>query len=141
MEFLPGEWLGFPYAVRFAEEIGASRIHIQPRIADELIKGDIRPDVYCEMPSGHPTIIEIEYGLGAKFKEGGPRHRESALSDKATFVFIIGPKAKGGCEKKLGDYFGDKVKLVYLVDLVRRYGELGIGSVTISPLADSSAER
>ena len=39
MEFISGEWRGFPYAIRLAEERGATLILIQPRIKDELLGG------------------------------------------------------------------------------------------------------
>jgi|SRR5713226_4776957 len=99
MDFLRGEWIGFPYAIRLAEERGATQVHIQPRLQDSSINGDVRPDVYAERPGKIPLIIEVEDSVGQKLKVDGPRHRESRLVGKAEFVFIIGPGAKGGCEK------------------------------------------
>ena len=128
MDMKSGEWQGFAYAVRLAEERGAVRVLIQPRLIDQAIHGEVRPDIYAEMPSGPPLIIEVEDSTGKKFEKNGPRHRESALLGKAEFSFIIGPSAKGGCEKRLRQYFGDSVEIIYLTDLVRKYGPLGISS-------------
>src|SRR5262249_55570644 len=59
---------GFPYAVRLAEDRGATRILIQPRIKDQSA-GEVRPDVFAEMPSGLPLIIEIEIPLARSSSE------------------------------------------------------------------------
>jgi hypothetical protein len=143
MDFLRGEWIGFPYAIRLAEERGATQVHIQPRLQDSSINGDVRPDVYAERPGKIPLIIEVEDSVGQKLNVDGPRHRESRLVGKAEFVFIIGPGAKGGCEKRLRQWFGDQVELLYLRDLIGRYGRLGVaskalGSATLTNLASET---
>jgi len=132
VELIPGEWLGFPYAIRVAQDRGATRIHIQPRLIDSVITGDVRPDVYGERPERIPLIVEIEHSTGQTFKRGGVREREAALIGQAEFVFILGPLAKGGCEKRLREWFGASVELLYLEDLVALYGSLGIESVEIT---------
>ncbi len=138
MEFISGEWCGFPYAVRLAEERGATMVVIQPRIRDESVTGEIRPDVFALMASGPPLIIEVEDSTGQKFKKGGPRDRESRLRDKVKFSFVLGPAAKG-CKKKLREYFGESVELIDLADLEKRFGQLGIGSKSVSKEGVSSA--
>ena len=139
MEFKSGEWCGFPYAVKLAEERGATRILIQPRIRDESITGEIRPDVFALMPSGPPLIIEVEDSTGQKFKKDGPRHRESSLRGKVNFTFILGPGARG-CKKILKEYFGESVELIELADLETQFGELHIGSkpVPVEPVPDAA---
>jgi hypothetical protein len=136
MELIPGEWCGFPYAVRLAEERGATLVLIQPRITDKSLIEDgkeyeIRPDVFAVMPSGPPLIIEVEDSTGQKFKKDGPGDRESRLRDNAKFLFILGPNAKG-CKKRLGEYFAASVELLDLSDPEKRFGQLGIGSKSIS---------
>lgn len=127
LELIPGEWLGFPYAIRVAEERGASRIHIQPRLTDPTVAGDIRPDVYGERPGQVPIIVEIEYSSGEKFKVDGVRHRESKLVGKAEFVFILLPGATG-CRKRLREWFGPSVEFLDWTDLVERHGAVGIAT-------------
>lgn len=138
MELISGEWCGFPYAVRLAEERGATLVVIQPRIKDETVTGEIRPDIFALMPSGPPLIIEVEDSTGQKFKAGGPREQESRLRDKVKFSFILGPAARG-CKKKLREYFGQSVELIDLADLEKRFGQLGIGSKAVSRQGVSSA--
>ena len=141
MEFISGEWCGFPYAVKLAEERGATQILIQPRITDESISGEIRPDIFASMPSGPPLIIEVEDSTGQKFKKDGPRHRESSLCGKVNFTFILGPGARG-CKKRLREYFGESVELIELADLERRFGELHIGSkpFLVAPAPDAAQQ-
>jgi hypothetical protein len=132
VELIPGEWLGFAYAIRIAEERGATRIHIQPRLTDPTVKGDVRPDVYGERPGTVPIIVEIEYSTGEKFKINGVRHRESKLVGKAEFVFILLPGATG-CRKRLREWFGPSVELLNLTELIEKYGNVGIATVGNDP--------
>ena len=128
MELIPGEWLGFAYAIRIAEERGATQIPIQPRVTDPTVKGDVRPDVYGERPGTVPIIVEIEYSTGEKFKINGVRHRESKLVGKAEFVFILLPGATG-CRKRLREWFGPSVELLNLTEFIEKYGNVGIATV------------
>ncbi len=144
MELIAGEWLGFPYAIRVAEDRGATKVHIQPRLTDPVISGDVRPDVYGDRPGRIPLIVEIEHSTGAKFKRGGVREREAALCGQAEFVFILGPLAKGGCEKRLREWFGASVELLYLEDLITLYGRLGVmssGSTPPNPALHQTSAR
>ena len=132
MELADGQWRGIAYAVRLAEERGATRILIEPRIKDELITGWVSPDVYAERVNEIPLFIEVEDSTGAKFVKDGPRHRAAALLGKAEFVFVLGPGAKGRCERKLREYYGQTVEIIYLSELISKYGELEVRAANIA---------
>lgn len=145
MKFLPGEWEGFAYAVKLAQDRGAQRVLVQPRIRDEEA-GEVRPDVFAEIPGRPPLIIEVEDSSGAKFEAAGPRDRESRLRGKVDFVFLLGSRGRGRCERRLRQLFGDDVEILYLADLQARYGELSIAAVKIatdraSSLPNQSLQR
>jgi hypothetical protein len=50
---------------------------------------------------------------------------------KADFVFIIGLGGIGRCEKKLREFFGASVELIYLTELETKYGNLGLASKAV----------
>jgi hypothetical protein len=132
MDLADGQWRGIAYAVRLAEDRGAVRILIEPRVKDELIVGWVSPDVYAERTNNIPLFIEVEDSTGAKFVKDGPRHRAAVLIGKAEFVFVLGPGAKGKCEKKLREYYGQSIEIIYLSDLISKYGELEVRAVNIA---------
>lgn len=132
MKLLPGEWEGFAYAVQLAQDRGAHRVLVQPRLFDEDA-GEVRPDIFAEMSGRRPLIVEVEDSSGAKFAEDGPRDRESRLRGKADFVFLIGRRARGRCERRLRQLFGEDAEIVYLADLQQRYGRLGIAVAKLEP--------
>ena len=131
MHLADGQWRGIAYAVKLAEERGATRILIEPRIKDDSLSGWVSPDVYGERPGAIPLFIEVEDSTGAKFVVNGPRHRASVLREKAEFVFILGPGAERKCEKKLREYFGATVEIIYLRELQAKYGDLEVRAVVI----------
>jgi hypothetical protein len=134
MELKPGQWRGIPYAVRLAEERGAKRIIVEPRIADAAVTGCVCPDVYAELPDGRLLFVEVEDSTGQKFQPGGPRAREAALRGKAEFVFVVGEGARNRCEKRLRELFGADVAIVYLRDLEARYGSLELRATSVGTL-------